>query len=54
LASLQAVAHPEKTDFLYFVASGTDATSIFSRTLTEHNRAVRAYRQAMRNAESTQ
>ncbi|BBD77369.1 endolytic transglycosylase MltG [Hydrogenophilus thermoluteolus] len=54
LASLQAVAHPEKTDYLYFVASGTDATSIFSRTLTEHNRAVRAYRQAMRNAESTQ
>ncbi len=41
-ASLQAAAHPADGDFLYFVARG-DGSSQFSRTLAEHNRAVRRY-----------
>ncbi len=38
-ASLEAVAHPAQSDFLYFVGKG-DGTHHFSRTLEEHNRAV--------------
>jgi UPF0755 protein len=41
-ASLHAVMHPEGGDMLYFVARG-DGTSQFSRTLSEHNRAVDRY-----------
>ena len=41
-ASLQAAAHPADGDYLYFVAKG-DGASQFSRTLAEHNRAVRRY-----------
>ena len=41
-ASLQAAAHPAEGDYLYFVAKG-DGASQFSRTLAEHNRAVRRY-----------
>jgi UPF0755 protein len=47
LASLKAAAHPERTDYLYFVATGTGGRSHFSRTLSEHNRAVKAYRAAV-------
>ncbi len=46
-ASLWAAAQPPATPFLYFVASGVDGTSVFSRTLEEHNAAVRRYRQAL-------
>jgi UPF0755 protein len=42
LASIQAVMHPPPTDKLYFVARG-DGSSVFSRTLEEHNRAVARY-----------
>ncbi|QGY40149.1 endolytic transglycosylase MltG [Pseudodesulfovibrio cashew] len=42
LDALKAAIHPEKHDFLYFVAKG-DGTHHFSRTLDEHNRAVRKY-----------
>jgi UPF0755 protein len=42
LASLRATLRPEKTDALYYVARG-DGSSEFSRTLEEHNRAVRKY-----------
>jgi len=42
LASLRAALRPAKTDSLYYVARG-DGTSAFSRTLEEHNRAVRKY-----------
>ncbi|MCL6589815.1 MAG: endolytic transglycosylase MltG [Firmicutes bacterium] len=38
LASLLAAANPEPVRFLYFVAK-PDGSHIFSRTLTEHNRA---------------
>ncbi len=41
-ASLEAAAHPEPGDYLYFVARG-DGSSQFSRTLAEHNAAVRRY-----------
>jgi len=42
LPSLRAVMHPEGGDMLYFVARG-DGSSVFSRTLNEHNRAVARY-----------
>ena len=41
-ASLLAAAHPAAGEYLYFVAKG-DGASQFSRTLAEHNRAVRRY-----------
>ena len=41
-ASLQAVARPAASEFLYFVGKG-DGTHHFSRTLEEHNRAVAKY-----------
>ena len=34
--------HPAASDKLYFVARG-DGSSVFSRTLEEHNRAVARY-----------
>ncbi|MGH8703844.1 MAG: endolytic transglycosylase MltG [Burkholderiales bacterium] len=42
LASLRAALRPARTDALYYVARG-DGTSEFSRTIEEHNRAVRKY-----------
>lgn len=42
LASINAVLHPAKTEALYFVARG-DGTSYFSKTLPEHQAAVRKY-----------
>lgn len=42
LASLQAVQNPEDHNLLYFV-SRKDGSHAFSRTLEEHNRAVRRY-----------
>lgn len=41
-SALMAVANPENTDFLYFVADGSGGHK-FSRTLNEHNRAVQEY-----------
>jgi UPF0755 protein len=41
-ASLRAALRPAKTSALYYVARG-DGSSEFSRTLEEHNRAVRKY-----------
>lgn len=41
-ASIEAAVHPADTKYLYFVARG-DGTSKFSRTLAEHNRAVRRF-----------
>jgi UPF0755 protein len=42
LGSLRATLHPAKTPALYYVARG-NGSSEFSRTLEEHNRAVRKY-----------
>lgn len=41
-SSLEAVANPAKTDWLYFVA-GDDGTTHFSRTLAEHQAATRQF-----------
>lgn len=41
-AALFATLHPAKTKYLYFVSKG-DGTSYFSKSLTEHNRAVNKY-----------
>jgi UPF0755 protein len=42
LEALRAAADPEEHKYLYFVAKG-DGTHHYSRTLTEHNRAVNKY-----------
>ncbi len=42
LAALRAALRPAKTDAFYYVARG-DGSSQFSRSLEEHNRAVRKY-----------
>ena len=42
LASLRAAVQPERTDALYFVARG-DGSSVFSKDLAAHNRAVNQY-----------
>jgi len=42
LAALDAASRPDSTDALYFVSRG-DGSSEFSRTLPDHNRAVRKY-----------
>jgi UPF0755 protein len=43
LASLEAVAHPATSDFLYFVAR-PDGSHAFARTLEEHDQNVAKYR----------
>lgn len=50
--SLRAAMQPAATDYLYFVAAGTDAQgkSLFAATLDEHNRDVARYRHAMKKA----
>lgn len=45
LAAIRAVLEPADTDYLYFVARG-DGSHEFSRTLSEHLRAVSRYRNA--------
>lgn len=47
-ASIQAALRPAVSDNLYFVARG-DGSSVFSRTLDEHNRAVAKYQLKGRN-----
>jgi UPF0755 protein len=49
VAALNAVVHPEKTEALFFVATGRgDGSHYFSRTLEEHNAALRRYLNTLR------
>ena len=47
-SALQAVAHPDKTYFYYFVADGSGGHK-FTRNLNEHNKAVQEYLRWYRN-----
>ena len=52
LPSLRAAIQPPRTDYLYFVAAGTNAQghSLFAATLDEHNHNVAVYRRAEKKA----
>jgi UPF0755 protein len=51
--ALTAAVHPEETGDLYFVATGAgDGAHHFSKTLEEHNAAVKDYLQRLRHAAS--
>jgi len=47
LESIKAVLYPARTDYLYFV-SKNDGSHYFSKTLSEHNRAVARYQKKRR------
>lgn len=49
-SALKAAISPEEHDYLYFVATGRDRGHTFSKNLNDHNRAVRDYRAALREA----
>lgn len=49
IAALEAALHPAKTNYLYFVADPADpGASRFAATLAEHERNVKAYRDALK------
>lgn len=51
--SISAVMHPDKTDYLYFVARGDQSGShVFSRSLKDHNDAVNKYQRNKRKSKS--
>jgi UPF0755 protein len=52
LPSLRAAMQPAHTDYLYFVAAGSNAQgrSLFAATLDAHNRNVAGYRRAVKKA----
>lgn len=52
MKSIRAALYPAKTDFLYFVADG-NGRHVFSRTITEHNEAIKDYRRAKKKAEQS-
>lgn len=48
LDALKAAADPLQHEYLYFVATGIDGGHTFSKSLSEHNKAVQIYRARMR------
>ena len=52
-ASLHSVLYPAEKKYLYFVARG-DGSSEFSRTLSEHNKAVWKYQKIRKNRQAMQ
>ena len=46
-ASIKAALNPEMHDYIFFVADGTGG-HVFSKTLAEHNRNVREWREIER------
>ena len=55
-SAIMAVLHPAETNALFFVAKGPDPQDghLFSATLREHNKAVAAYRKAVREYKAEQ
>jgi len=53
LNALQAAAHPESTDYLYFVSNGAGAHR-FARTLADHDQNVSSFLHGQRKAADTQ
>lgn len=43
-ASIKAAAHPDETDYFYFVATGNGGHT-FTTNINDHNQAVKHYRQ---------
>ncbi|MGB2078866.1 MAG: endolytic transglycosylase MltG, partial [Vibrio sp.] len=46
--SIQAATHPDKTKYLYFVATGKGG-HVFNTNLKDHNRSVQAYLKVLRS-----
>ena len=46
--AIKAVAHPDNTKYLYFVADGVTGGHRFAKTLNEHNHNVSLYRKAVK------
>ena len=42
--AIRAVANPDKTNYLYFVADGVTGGHLFAKSLAEHNKNVARYR----------
>lgn len=50
-AAIEAALHPDKTDAIYFVARGDGSGGhMFSKTLSEHNKAVKQYLKNRKNS----
>ena len=52
-ASIEAAMHPANSDVMYFVATGNGGHK-FTKTLAEHNQAVKEYLQVMRDKKNSQ